>query len=74
MIRFEHIVGGRHVPLYTDHSTLVYIFDPLQQDPGIARHTTSKLMLWSLKFSSFRYTIEAIAGDDTNFADLLTRW
>jgi hypothetical protein len=74
MIRFEHIVGGRYVSLYTDHSNLVYIFDPYGQNPGIARHTASKLMRWAVKLSSFRYTIEAIAGDVNKFADLLSRW
>jgi RNase H-like domain found in reverse transcriptase len=74
MIRFEHIVGGHHVSLYTDHSHLVYIFDPYGQNPGIARHTASKLMRWAVKLSSFRYTIEEIAGDVNKFADLLTRW
>jgi RNase H-like domain found in reverse transcriptase len=74
MIRFEHIVGGRHVSLYTDHSNLVYIFDPYGQNPGIGRHTASKLMRWAVKLSSFCYTVEAIAGDVNKFADLLTRW
>jgi hypothetical protein len=74
MIRFEHIVGGRHVSLYTDHSNLVCIFDPYGQNPGIARHTASKLMRWAVKLSSFQYTIEAIAGEVNKFADLLTRW
>jgi RNase H-like domain found in reverse transcriptase len=74
MIRFEHIVGGRRVSLYTDHSNLAYIFDPYGQNPGIARHTASKLMRWAVKLSSFRYSIEAIAGDVNKFADLLTRW
>jgi RNase H-like domain found in reverse transcriptase len=53
MIRFEHIVGGRHVSLDTDHSNLVYIFDPYCQNPGIARHTASKLMRWAVKLSPF---------------------
>jgi RNase H-like domain found in reverse transcriptase len=39
MIRFEHIVGGRHVSLYMDHSNLVNIFYLYGQNPGIARYT-----------------------------------
>jgi RNase H-like domain found in reverse transcriptase len=74
MMRFEHTVGGRHVSLYTDHSNLVYIFDPYGQNPGTARHTASKLMRWAVKLSSVRYTIDGFAGDDNKFADLLTRW
>jgi RNase H-like domain found in reverse transcriptase len=70
MIRFDYIVGGRHVSLYTDHSNFVYIFDPYRQNPGIARHTASKLIRWAVKLSFFRYTIEAIAGDVNKFADL----
>jgi RNase H-like domain found in reverse transcriptase len=73
-IRFDHIVGWRHVSLYTDHSNLVYIFDPYGQNPGIVRHAASKLKWWVLKLSSFCYFIEAIAGDDNKFSDLVTRW
>jgi hypothetical protein len=35
MIRFEHIVFGRQIHLYTDHANLVYIIDPYGQNPGI---------------------------------------
>jgi hypothetical protein len=31
-------------------------------------------MRWEVKLSSFRYTIEANAGDINKVADLLTRW
>lgn len=74
MIRFEHIVGGREISLYTDHTNLVYIFNPYGQNPEIARHTASMLMRWAVKLSCFRYTIDAIAGEKNKFADLLTRW
>jgi RNase H-like domain found in reverse transcriptase len=51
MIRFERIVFGRQIHIYTDHANLVYIFDPYGQNPGIARHTASKLMRWAVKLS-----------------------
>lgn len=74
LIRFEHLVGGREVSIYTDHTNLVYIFDPYGQNPGIARHTASKLTRWAVKLSSFRYVIEAIPGEKNHMADLMTRW
>jgi hypothetical protein len=67
MIRFEHIVFGRLIHLYADHANLVYVIDPYGQNPGIARHTASKLMRWAVK-------IEALEGDRNLFRDLLTRW
>ena len=73
-IRFEHLIGGREISLYTDHANLVYIFDPCGQNPGIARHTACKLTRWAVKLSSFRYVIEAIPGERNHWADLLTRW
>jgi RimJ/RimL family protein N-acetyltransferase len=69
MIRFERIIFGRLIHLYTDHANLVYIFDPYGQNPGIARHTASKLMRWAVKLSSFRYVIEALEGDRNLFPD-----
>ena len=74
MIRFEYLVGSKEISLYTDHANLIYIYDPYGRNPGIAKHTASKLTRWAVKLSSFRYVIEAIAGEENYFADLLTRW
>jgi RNase H-like domain found in reverse transcriptase len=52
-IRFVFIVFGRRIHWYTDHANLVYIFDPYGQNPGIARHTASKLMRWAVTLSAF---------------------
>lgn len=74
MIRFEYLIGGKEISLYTDHANLIYIYDPYGRNPGIAKHTASKLTRWAVKLSSFRYVIEAIPGEENYFADLLTRW
>ena len=73
-IRFEHLVGGREVSLYTDHANLTYTFDLCGQNPGIAKHTACKLTRWAVKMSSFRYVIEAVPGEQNHWADVLTRW
>ena len=74
MTRLEHLTVGRVVSIFTDHATLVYLFDPIGQNPGIARHTASKLMRWALRLSSYSYVIEHISGDKNVWADMLTRW
>jgi RNase H-like domain found in reverse transcriptase/Reverse transcriptase (RNA-dependent DNA polymerase) len=60
--RFDFLVAGRELSLFTDHAKLIYIFDPTGQNPAIQRHTASKLMRWALRLSGYRYTIEHLAG------------
>jgi hypothetical protein len=72
--RFDFLVAGRELSIFTDHANLIYIFDPTGQNPGIQRHTASKLMRWALRLSGYRYTIEHLAGGRNLWADLLTRW
>lgn len=72
--RFDYLCGGRHTNLYTDHSNLVFIFDPTGQHPGIARHTANKMTRWAVKLNSFSYHIEMIPGEENVVADMLTRW
>lgn len=73
MTRMDHVSKIRTVPIYTGHSNLVYIHDPLGQNPRIARHTMSEVMGWALKLSEFRFIIEHIEGERNVWADLLTR-
>jgi hypothetical protein len=60
--------------LFCDHRNLQYIFDPLTSNPGLARHSASKLIRWALMTSVFGYTIEFLPGDSNAWADLMTRW
>jgi Integrase zinc binding domain len=53
---------------------LQHIFDPLTTNPGIARHSASKLFRVVLILSVSRYTIEFLPGDCNIWADLMTRW
>ena len=74
MCRLDFLVIGREVTIFTDHANLVYLYDPLGRNPGMARHTTSKLMRWAIKLSAFHYVIEHLPGDLNVWADMLTRW
>jgi len=74
MTKLEYLIAGKEVSLFTDHANLIYIFDPVGQNPGIARHTANKLMRWALKLSGYRYVIEHLAGERNVWADILTRW
>ncbi len=74
MRRLDNITVPREVLLYTDHANLVYILDPLGNNPAILRRTAAKLMRWALKLSGYRYVIEHLPGDRNVWAYLLTRW
>lgn len=74
MCRVDYLVMGREVSIYTDHANLVQLYDPYGKNPGIARHTASKLMRWAIKLSAFRYVVEHLPGDRNVWADMLTRW
>ena len=57
MSKLDYIVMGREVNIFTEHANLVYLYDPYGRNPGVSRHTASKLMRWSLKLNAFRYVI-----------------
>jgi len=74
MARLEYLIAGKEISLFTDHANLIYIFDPVGQNPGIARHTANKLLRWALKLSGYRYVIDHLSGERNVWADILTRW
>lgn len=74
MTRLHYLTAAQEVSLFTDHSNLIYIFDPYDNNPGIGRHVANKLMRWALKLSSYRYVIEHRPGSRNVWADILTRW
>ena len=74
MTRLEIITAACTTSIYTDHANLVYIFDPLGMNPGIAKYTASKLTRWALKLNEFTFIIKHISGDQNVWADILTRW
>lgn len=74
MCRLDYLISGHVVSIFTDHANLVYLYDPIGRNPGIPRHTASKLTRWALKLSEFRYIIDHVEGDRNVWADMLTRW
>jgi RNase H-like domain found in reverse transcriptase/Reverse transcriptase (RNA-dependent DNA polymerase)/Integrase core domain/Integrase zinc binding domain len=60
--------------LFTDHHNLLYIFNPAGTHGVTSAHSAAKLIRWALRLSSYRYTIEHIAGPDNVWSDMLTRW
>lgn len=73
MTRMDYFVKKTVVSIYTDHANLVYIYDPIGPNPGLPRHTMSKLMQW-IKLSEFRFVIEHLQGSRNVWVDMLTRW
>lgn len=74
LCRMDYLISGHIVTIFTDHANLVYLFDPYGRNPGVSRHTASKLMRWAIKLSAFRYVIEHLPGEENVWADMLTRW
>lgn len=74
MNRLDYITVNRITHVYTDHANLLYIYDPVGRNPGIAKHTACKLARWALKLNEFRFVIEHVSGDENIWADILTRW
>ena len=68
------LMSGRPGHVFTDHRNLLFVFAPLALEPALGRHVVSKVQRWVLFLSKYTYFIEHIDGDDTVFADILTRW
>ena len=73
MYKLDYLAMVRRVTIFTEHANVVYLFDPHGQNPGIPRHTASKLMRWALKLSAFSYVIEHLAGERNVWADMISR-
>ena len=60
--------------LFTDHSNLVFIFNPERVQPSMSKNATNKVKRWAIALSVFDYTIAHIDGEENVWADLLSRW
>jgi hypothetical protein len=60
--------------ILSDHLNLTYIYNPLSDDPTLARHVVHKLQRWALKMSVFSYRIEHVMSELDYWTDLMTRW
>jgi RNase H-like domain found in reverse transcriptase/Reverse transcriptase (RNA-dependent DNA polymerase)/Integrase zinc binding domain/Integrase core domain len=66
--------GAAGFSLFTDHHNLLYVFNTNGQHGATSAHSAAKLIRWALKLSSYRYSIEHVAGSDNVWSDMLTRW
>jgi hypothetical protein len=57
-----------------DHHNLTYIYNPLSEDPILARLVIHKLQRWALNMSVFSYRMEHVMGELNYWTDLITRW
>jgi RNase H-like domain found in reverse transcriptase len=66
--------------ILSDHLNLTYIYNPLSEDPTLARHVVHKLQRWALKMSVFSYRMEHVlcaAKDESSvefMRPLLNSW
>lgn len=49
---------GQETNIFTDHASLVYLYDAYSKNPGISRQTASKLMRSAVKLSAFLYVVQ----------------
>jgi RNase H-like domain found in reverse transcriptase len=60
--------------ILSDHLNLTYIYNPLSENPTLARHVVHKLQRWALKMSVFSYRMEHVMGELNYWTYLMTRW
>ena len=60
--------------LFTDHSNLVFIFNPETATIRLNKGSLSKVQRWSMTLAQYNYKIVHISGEDNCWADLLSRW
>lgn len=70
--RRDYTTSTSCTSIFTNHANLVYIFDPAGTNPGIRKHTASKLTRWKQKINDFRLIIEHIEGEKHVRSDMLT--
>ena len=63
--KFDGILYGCHIDLYTDHNPLKYVVS--------CAPSSAKLTRWALSLSRYDITIHHIKGKDNFSADFLTR-
>ena len=68
------LAGAQGFDLFTDHSNLVFIFDPLAVCPDISQSSLKKVLRWAIRLSMYNYVCIHILGTENVWADLLGRW
>ena len=68
--RFRQFPYGRHFTLYSDHQSLIYIFN---EDKLIPTMTFAWLQCWALTLSAYNYNIKFKKGSLHGNADALSR-
>ena len=48
--------------------------NPSQFQANAARHIADKVQRWTIRFADFDFTVEQIPGENSVWADILTRW
>ncbi len=68
------LLRPERILLFTDHKNLTYIFNPVACNSQIKKHVANKIERWALRLTAFRYDVVHISGEDSVWADLLSRW
>ena len=63
---------GFHI--FTDHSNLIFMFNPETAATRLNRASFSKVQRWGMILAQYQYTIIHISGEQNCWADLLSRW
>jgi hypothetical protein len=63
--KFDYLVFGRTITLYTDHNPLQYL--------AISAPKSAKLTRWALSLSRYNIEVHHVAGKDNEVADCLSR-
>lgn len=60
--------------LYTDHNSLIFIFDPLAVMPDLGQEGKRKVLRWAVRLYAYNSVCFHIRGEDNVWGYLLTRW
>ncbi|XP_063897445.1 uncharacterized protein K02A2.6-like [Helicoverpa armigera] len=69
--KFHEFLAGRRFSIVTDHKPLVGLFNPAKPIPD---QISPRMLRWSLKLSSYNYSIKYRPGKLIGNADALSRW
>lgn len=60
--------------LHTDHTNLIFTFEPLYFLPDIIQPGPRKVLRWAVHLSAYTYVFFHISGEDNVWADFHTLW
>lgn len=72
MTRLDDVNSNHTTHSSTESASLLYMYDPVGCNPGIAKNTASKLARWALQLNELRFIIEYVFVNENIWTGILT--